>query len=688
MDLSAPPVKVYAREEQIQRFGIDCGDGINYRGGEWVPGGEYVLPMVVANTSAVTQKLRYKLPKTKFFSMAFPETITLPPGMRETVDVVFRPTHLEEYDDVIRIYVHSVHAGQPGANNSFLVPVTARLAHLSVTAPEGLDLGFVPTAELAEQKFLVSNMGQVPATFSWDVAPPFTLTPASGHLEEGECAEIVCGICPASASVFVSRAVLTYAAATDEMDAEFGVPAQSDSLCTKLSAIGKYSHLSCSESYFDFGEILVGGASTDKAPTEREFCLSNVALVHATWKIVAVEDEATSGMGPVFAFSQYEGRIEPEGDVHIKVRYTPRSGGAFSCEAFDIVTPGANSVRITLKGSAIGPAVTVFKAPQPVGVSKTAPTSVQFGDVRVGESCGRAVVISNTSGEPAHWSFVCEDKGVFHFDRVSGIVAPHLTAVVNLHFSPAATGNFYRRVTLLVQHQMPLFLDLLATGYSEHLRPEPLLQVHVDAYRNRVREGMQLASMAELDEMVENGDKFLNVRPNKTCVGTALERRLHEDTQLTRSGEARRTQALVAAEFFALGADVAESPASLDQPELDFGGCTRRSAPPPQVVRVTNRSHAKVNCLWRVPGSDDADAVVDFDVSPPAADILPGHTMEFRVAFKPSQDNFYYSQELEAYVTFKAARNFRLVNGQTLNPPWCLTTRVLGHTFGSVLNLT
>ena len=38
-----------------------------------------------------TQKIKYKLPHTRYFSMDFPETVTLSAGMSLTVPITFRP---------------------------------------------------------------------------------------------------------------------------------------------------------------------------------------------------------------------------------------------------------------------------------------------------------------------------------------------------------------------------------------------------------------------------------------------------------------------------------------------------------------------------------------------------------------------------------------------------------------------
>ena len=93
------------RKERMRRYGVDCsgpyGDGIVYRGGEWEPGGEYVQKLKVKNVSTKMKKLKYRLPSTRYFSLAFPEIIELSPGMVQEIDVVFRPIKEENYDDTI-----------------------------------------------------------------------------------------------------------------------------------------------------------------------------------------------------------------------------------------------------------------------------------------------------------------------------------------------------------------------------------------------------------------------------------------------------------------------------------------------------------------------------------------------------------------------------------------------------------
>jgi hypothetical protein len=59
--------------------------------GEWTPGGEYVQKLKVKNVSQDLKKLKYRLPTSRYFSLAYPELIVLSPGTECIIDVVFRP---------------------------------------------------------------------------------------------------------------------------------------------------------------------------------------------------------------------------------------------------------------------------------------------------------------------------------------------------------------------------------------------------------------------------------------------------------------------------------------------------------------------------------------------------------------------------------------------------------------------
>jgi len=179
-ELSAGPV--LDRAEQRRCFGMDCGDAIRFEAGAWVPGGEHVRKLTVRNVSARSLKFKYELPSTKFFSMAFPTVMTLSSGMQTVLDVTFRPVRLEEYDDFVGIHVHVIEGGVTATSGRFRIPVTARIAALSVALPRELDLGFCPTREVTLKTFTLRNTGQLDALFEWKLAGECVFHPTEGHV--------------------------------------------------------------------------------------------------------------------------------------------------------------------------------------------------------------------------------------------------------------------------------------------------------------------------------------------------------------------------------------------------------------------------------------------------------------------------------------------------------------------------
>ena len=78
-------------------FSIDCVDSLCFRPGTWKPGGEYKKKLTIKNLGTKVIKVQYELPETKFFSMDFPQVITLSPGVHVPLEIVFRPIVYEEY---------------------------------------------------------------------------------------------------------------------------------------------------------------------------------------------------------------------------------------------------------------------------------------------------------------------------------------------------------------------------------------------------------------------------------------------------------------------------------------------------------------------------------------------------------------------------------------------------------------
>jgi hypothetical protein len=100
-----------------------------------------------------------------------------------------------------------------------------------------------------------------------------------------------------------------------------------------------------------------------------------------------------------------------------------------------------------------------------------------------------------------------------------------------------------------------------------------------------------------------------------------------------------------------------------------------------QTVTVVNRTANKVTCVWDCSADGNDASSSTFVVLPNEQDIKPHSSAQFRISFRPRQDNYYYAQQLEAFVYVKSNRTFRLVQSDAFVPTWCVRTFVTGHTF-------
>lgn len=261
---------------------------------------------------------------------------------------------------------------------------------------------------------------------------------------------------------------------------------------------------------------------------------------------------------------------------------------------------------------------------------------------------------------------------------------------VTFAFEPTNPGNFYRRVFCLIHNQFPIHIDILGTAYNAKCRPSPFHQAHVLAYRLRLERGLALLSPDKLDEhRQEHGDEcYLSGAMARMKENAALDNAQKSPSstkQVTRSGEATVEEAFMCREFCINSYDNGNA-VVLGQKSIDFGNASLSNMSEKQLLHVKNCTKGKVTCDWNVSLQEDYKSgtmVRNFAVYPSSQDISPGETAEFKVAFHPQVDNYYYFAELEAHVYFKSNRTFRLVNEQTFTPPWCIVVNAFGNTFGS-----
>nr|CCA15071.1 conserved hypothetical protein [Albugo laibachii Nc14] len=722
-------IPILNAREQERIFGISCGDNVSFEAGCWAPGGEFFKTIALKNISRRTIRFKYELPATKHFSMDFPSFITLTPGMDTKVTLVFRPVQYEHHEDVITFSVKIIEGGLIITTGKFRIPITAHIDKISIELPTKVDLGFCPVAEVTEKTLTMRNAGQIDVNFTWTVpslalqASPsfspdeedtsgrknlFVISPSQGRIAAGKSITLKVLFSPTCASGYVASA-----SCSTKPEKHTGSGSQRTNLAfMEISAVSKFPYLEASITTINFKEILLHSRLAGTPTDENEIVLRNPTLVSASFRIKNVQGDQDQ----IFFFNPVAGVVAPRSTLTVRVKYMPLSSGTFTCDYFDVVTPGSqHQTRLTCKGSVIGPRVSLWTRNASSNLIPT--SSINFRDVPVGSKVSRVLVLRNESAVDAYYHIDCQAHGIFQFETISGKIAAHtdISITVILTAKPAYVGNFYRRIFVLLQHQSSLFLDMLATSFDEKLRPSPFEQAHIDAYRWRAKNGLGCSSPQQLDTIWkdEGEDFFLssakalgrlyldeNIESNSSNVaGNILARYRRQQLEkelMNPSGEATLAEVGVCNEYFE-NAESQSNPITLSVsqnqfsvPFLDFGSRTIPSAPNKKILHIRNNTQAKVVCMWHVsmaafqrddPGN--SETIQSFQIHPVTAEIEAGLEVAFQVAFQPQQQNSYYFAELEAYVSFSSNRSFRLVNVQTFTPPWCISLKVCGNTFVS-----
>lgn len=640
--------------------------------------------LYVRNVQSQTLHFWYELPQHKCLHMAFPDPISLPPGLSAELDIIFRPTAYEEIDDCLTIHVAN--------KGSFTLPVQACLAKVSVRVTEEANFDIVPVNEPTQVIVEIENNGDTDAHFSWDVPTPFLFDPKVGVVHPGDICNVTVTVVPEDASVLRSMAVCSIQGGEQEHT-------------LRLHAQGKYQHImvvsneasvqssrnagiipsgsffsSCSQDvegtvHVDFGEVYTSSALSE---IEKKITIRNSQYVRATINVEnlpMVEEEICP---PLFSISPSTVTLAPGEEIDFTVRISRATAGIYKCEQFRLHTLGGNSIPIAVTARFVGPSVSIAQRRGsgdinqkvvergPVVLTDSAtfyvsdkddiliphvsdavsslvsksriPLVFQFGSVKIGQKHTIVFTLTNHSPVPASFHFAIDSDAVFRFSQLKGSIPPRLAHTLSISFAPQAAGNFYRRVACLILEGAPLYVDLIGTAYDDKSRPAPLKYKHVLTHR-LLPPSLRLATSEEIITAAETASSVCPQRLAEECEFSL-------SFIPSRSGDATRASNAVFREFCAFGRDPT-SPVVLLDPLLDFAAASRFDAPKTLVTAVQNRSHVRQILRWCVPVSKStlgSQGRKDFAITPEYVELDPGATVQFEVSFTPTVDSFSYFQ--------------------------------------------
>ncbi|KAL0233458.1 hypothetical protein PCE1_001973 [Barthelona sp. PCE] len=422
--------EVLSESDRERFFGFSCPSIIEFR--NWEPGGEYIFNLPIKNVAHHLQRIRFKLPKHPTLELPFPDPVRLASGRLHVFPLKFRPIKMEPVKDFIEFKTE---------RGSFFIKAVAYTPRLSFTIPSDLEFGFVSVNETETIPVTISNDGQVDLHYNIKIEEPFSVDKPVGIVPSESKMSVYVSFSPKKAFSHLSKAVFKVKGA--------------DSVEIALKGIGKYPFLICDEKSIDFGEVV---SETSK---RAEVLLSNPTEVTVNWKAVKFDGDYKT---PFFVTPAY-GSIPPRSDQTVHVTFLPQWADLPLSTTVDFQLSSGVGPKLVLKGDVV-PAVAQLE-----------PDLINFGQVHIGASVTRQVVLHNHSTMPITWT-VADPSSVFKLSQTTGVVDRKSYTCLVVNFTCEKPIQHYSKVDFIVHGGQTVTLHMLCTGYCNEVRPPPLLKSH------------------------------------------------------------------------------------------------------------------------------------------------------------------------------------------------------------------
>ncbi|XP_041807029.1 cilia- and flagella-associated protein 65 [Chelmon rostratus] len=615
---------------------------------DWDLQREFTKTLVLKNIHSKLQKLHVRPPASKFFTTLISQMIVLSPGTSFSMPVTFRPLKRCEYEDSIEFQ---------GKDGSFQVSLRATIPCPALEVPDSVLLPLCAVQHCSNTTFLLRNVSKLQTCFQWECSAPFQLSPEQGLLKPGQECHITVVFRPQEALVHQQQAYCMFG---EEEDKE-------QSCCTVLlQGLAKYPCLQLrnpgtKDGKEQRGPVLHFGSVAVGQSLQKHFDIFNPSPVTASFCLSRLSSGVCL-LGSEFSCDVSKGEVEAGGALRATVTYTPAVVDTVSVEYLSLKCRGAfNKTLLKLTGHCVGPEVSLSSS------------VVDFGCVEEGGAVVQTVELVNSSPVVAiyQWDLDCSGHSVFSIQPASGAVRPHSHTTLKAVYRPTQPIAHHRRVACLILHRDPMFLDLIGTCHSGLRQPAILKPEHLVLYKLHWYRRQDPPD--NLSPMQQDHHVCLE-QQGMLC---PLEEQSHQIPDS--AGVGSRTpmeeyyQSCLGCMDPLSSSSSWSSHVSVVPSELLFNHKMSSSlSTSSKSVSITNHTRGKVSLVWTA--AQDSP----FSVSPLSCDLAPLKSTSFRVTYDPKQLNTLHAAQLECFACYK---DNHYIEERLLCPPWCVTVRVIGHSF-------
>ncbi|CAL8240874.1 unnamed protein product [Merluccius merluccius] len=628
---------------------------------DWELGKDFTKTLVLKNVHPKLQKLRLRLPPvSKYFTTILTQKILLSPGTSYPLPLTFSPHERCEYEDSI---------GFEGRDGSFVVSLRATLPRHALLAPDSVLLPLCAVQHSTQASVVLKNASKLHTWFQWECPPPFQVSPDQGLLEPSQECPVTVVFRPHEALMYQREACCRFGDTGEELFGRCTVllqgPAKYPSLQLRC-AEGEEWPAAAPEMLF--GSVAIG------CHRKKHFTICNLSPVTASFSFSPLRG-GTPQLGSEFSCDVSPGEVAPGASLRATVTYTPVVVDTVAVDYLTLMCPGAlKKTQLKLTGNSIAPSVTLSCS------------VLDFSHVEEGGEVVRKVDLVNSSPCEAVYQWDLDGSGhsVFSIQPAEGILRPNSLATVKVVYRPRSPLIHHRRVACLILHRDPVFLDVIGTCHSELQQPAIVFgPKHLTLYRLHRHRGLTQYPPDLLRAMLQNRRLQLD-HQGALCLLEEVFERSPESTWLLSEDSVLEEYYQAASgglpSFSSSSPDASSSSSSshitVEPAELVFHRTPPSPSPPAsQSVRITNRTKGKVSLVWTT--APDSP----FAVTPVSCDLSPLKSTSFSVTYDPKELNTLHGAQLECFAIYKVLREPGQVEEGLLFPSWCVTVRVIGHSF-------
>jgi hypothetical protein len=238
--------------------------------------------------------------------------------------------------------------------------------------------------------------------------------------------------------------------------------------------------------------------------------------------------------------------------------------------------------------------------------------------------------------------------------------------------------GYYKIVPILIEHQSPILLELIGTCHSDSGKPPVLNDRFVSNFKRHISRHLALYPFEILGDYLKRGKltleqsgSLIEVDDGSLINDNKIIKDEHEYILLPLSNPLKENYLY----WFSNEDNTKFEYVTLSETCFMFDQCSLDTTNEwQQSLTITNLTRGKLTLIWLT-----SDSSV-FSLSPSEAEIQPLKSTAFRVIFRPTVLDTFYTKHFEGYAFYKNQRDFTLVPDYGVTLPVQLDLTCIGNT--------